>query len=504
MPRNAADFSPCEPSRISPTRKILEEGTNMADNAQTAKDVLAAVGGKENVTNLIHCITRLRFSLKDESIPDVDAIKNIPGVIGAQWSGGQFQVIIGQNVTKVYDEVMKLGVTGGGSIDVDAGDIKKFEWTPKNVGNAILNYLSKTMVGLIPIMMGGAFFRVIAMVMGPLMLGVWSADSQIYQMFNTWMYDAAFFFMPIYLGYTAAETLGCSKVLGLLMGGILVCPDLVDLAKAGEVATMSVYGIPAPVANYGQTVLPIVLCMPVLNQVERFLKKVIPDMLSTVFVPFLTMFIMVPIAYCALGPLGSYMGTGIGAALAWFGDHGGFVAVAVLAALWEFLVMTGMHTAIFGIIFPTFIANGFEGFAMPAAGIAGWATWGMALGAFLRLKEKDEKGTMLGFVISGVIGGVTEPALYGCGFKYTRTFAGIVAGGLAGGLLAGLGGVKVYTMSVSNFLSVLGYIGGESTSNLVWGIIANVTALVVSAVVTYFFGFTKEQLEADRIAAAKA
>ena len=105
----------------------------MADNAQTAKEVLAAVGGKENVTNLIHCITRLRFSLKDESIPVVDDIKKIPGVIGAQWSGGQFQVIIGQNVTKVYDETLKLGVGGGGSIDVNEGDAKKFEWTPKNV-----------------------------------------------------------------------------------------------------------------------------------------------------------------------------------------------------------------------------------------------------------------------------------------------------------------------------------------------------------------------------------
>ena len=320
-----------------------EEGKTMADNAKTAADVLAAVGGKENVTNLVHCITRLRFSLRDESVPDIEQIKKIPGVLGAQWSGGQFQVIIGQNVTKVYDETLKLGIGGGGAIDVDEGDAKKFEWTPANIGNAILNYLSKTMVALLPIMMGGAFFRVIATVMGPLMFNVWAEDSQIYQLFYTWMYNAAFYFMPVYLGYSAAVQLNCSKMLGMFMGGILICPDLVALAQTGEVTSMSVMGIPAPVANYAQTVLPIILCMPVLAQVEKLMKKIVPDMLSTVFVPFLTMLVMVPVAYCALAPIGNWMGDLVGNALFSFGEFGGFFAVAIIGALWSFLVMTGMH-----------------------------------------------------------------------------------------------------------------------------------------------------------------
>lgn len=498
----------------------------MADNAKTAADVLAAVGGKENVTNLIHCITRLRFSLKDESIPDADAIKKIPGVIGAQWSGGQFQVIIGQNVTKVYEEVMKLGVSGGGSIDIDEGDVKKFEWTPKNVGNAILNYLSKTMVGLIPVMMAAAMFKTIAVVLGPDMLHILDASSPLYVLLNDWLYDAGFYFMPIYLGYTAAKVMGCSEILGMMMGGILITPYILSqfgalsavtamlssgealdaealLAAATAPTTMSVYGIPAPLNNYLQTVLPIVLCVPALKVVEDFFKKTIPDMLSTTFVPFLTMAVMVPVGLCALAPLGGWLGDGIGKLMFGFAGVGGFVACAIIAALWEFLVMTGMHQVLIVLALTQLFATGSDGCVMVAGGLAQWATWGMALGAFLRLREKNEKAAQLGYFLSGAVGGVTEPALYGCGFKYTRTLAGMILGGLVGGAIAGLLGVKVYVLGSASVLGVVGFMQG-GTFNLVAGIASSVIALVVAAAVTYLFGFTKEQIEEDRKAAEQA
>lgn len=475
----------------------------MADNAQTAAEVLAAVGGKDNVTNLVHCITRLRFSLKDESIPDSDAIKKIPGVIGAQWSGGQFQVIIGQNVSKVYEETLKLGV-GGGLLDIDEGDVT-FEWTPRNVGAAIMNYLSKSMVALIPIMMGGAFFRVVAMIMGPMLLGIWTEDSQIYQLFNTWMYNAAYYFLPIYLGYSAAVQLGCSKMLGMFMGGVLICPDLVALATAGEVAQVSVMGIPAPVASYAQTVLPIILCMPVLSLVEKLMKKIVPDMLSTVFVPFLTMLVMVPVAYCLLAPLGGWLGNIVGTALFGFGEVGGFLAVAVIGALWSFLVMTGMHQVLIVLAITQLLTSSAgDPCVMVGGSIAQWATWGMAFGAFLRLRGKNEKIAQLGFSLSGFIGGVTEPAIYGTGFKYTRCLAGMVAGGFVGGALAGILGVRVYMFGATNFLGIMAYASTENPTSFIFGIISSVVAFIVSAAVVFFFGFTKEQFEEDRAAAVEA
>ena len=482
----------------------------MADNAQTAKEVLAAVGGKEHVTNLIHCITRLRFSLKDESIPVVDDIKKIPGVIGAQWSGGQFQVIIGQNVTKVYDETLKLGVGGGGSIDVNEGDAKKFEWTPKNVGNAILNYLSKSMVALIPLMMACAMFRTIASVMGPTMLGIWAEDSEIYNLFNNWLYNAGFYFLPIILGWSAAKQLGCSQVLGMMMGGVLLAPELQEIvASAAEtgITTMSIYGIPAPVASYATTVLPIMLCMPVLAQVEKFFKKVLPDVLSTVFEPFLTMLVMVPVALCALAPIGSWLGDIIGNFMFALGNSGGVVtvlAIALIAASWEFLVMTGMHQVLITLGIAALAQNGFDTCVFIGGMTASAACWGMSLGAFLRLHERDERSTMLGFFISGLIGGITEPTLYGCGFKYPRTFIGLAAGGFVGGVIAAIAGVKVYVIGNASILSLIAAYAAGGTTNLVMGAGAGIIAAIVAAAMVYFFGFTKEQLDEDREAANAA
>ncbi len=479
----------------------------MANNEQIAKDVLEAVGGPANVTNVMHCMTRLRFNLKDESVPADDDIKKIKGVLGVQWSGGQYQVIIGQNVPKVYDAILKAGVAAGGVVDEDLGDAPKEPLTLKSAGNKILNYLSKSMVALIPIMMGAAMFRTIAVIAGPSMLNLWAEDSEIYVLFYTWLYNAGFYFMPITLGWSAAKVLGCSEQLGMMMGGVLIAPELIAMASADPaVATTSVYGLPAIVNNYSATVLPILLCMPVLKYVEKFFKKVVPDMLSTVFVPFLTMFVMVPVGLVVLAPIGSVLGDLLGNFLFSFGNAGGvltILACAIIAALWEFLVMTGMHQVVLTLGIVQLLSVGSDNCVMVAGAMAQWATWGMAFGAFLKLREKDEKGAMLGFSLSGFLGSVTEPALYGCGFKYTRTLAGMVVGGFVGGLLAGILGVTTYVLGATNFLGIIGYAAG-GTFNLVAGVATSIVAFVVAAVVTYMFGFTPEQLEADRAAAEQA
>lgn len=482
----------------------------MADNERIAAEVLDAVGGKDNITSIAHCMTRLRINLKDESVPDDDRIKAIKGVLGCQWSGGQYQVIIGQNVPKVYDAIVKLGVSAGGAIDenLDA-DGSEEPWSAKRVGQAILNYLSKTMVAAIPVMMGAAMFRTIAVIAGPGMLNLWAADSEIYNLFYNWLYDAGYYFMPVYLGYSAAQQLGCSKMLGMMMGGILIAPDFVNIvtaaAETGQAFT-SVYGIPAMLNTYSNTVLPILLCMPVLWQVEKLFKRVIPDMLSTVFIPFLTMFVMVPVGLCALAPIGSVLGNAIGGFMFSFGNAGGIatvLALMIIAALWEFIVMTGMHQVLLTLGIMQLLTLGSDSCVMVAGGIAQFATWGMAFGASLRLREPDERGANLGYFLSGLLGGVTEPALYGCGFKYTRCFSGMIAGGAIGGAIAGIFHVTTYVLGATNILGVVGFVAG-GTFNMTMGCIASAVAFIAAAAISYTFGFTKEQLEADRQAAEEA
>ena len=323
------------------------------DNKKIAEDVLAAVGGASNVTNVTHCMTRLRLNLKDQSIPNDDEVKKIKDVLGAQWSGGQYQVIIGQNVPKVYDAAIALGVKGEGSIDENLDGGTKEPLTLKTAGNKILNYLSKTMVMTIPIIMGAAMFRTIAVVCGDGMLGIWSADSDIYNFFYNWIYNAGYYFLPVYLGWAAAKQLGCSQPLGMMLGGVLIAPEFMTLVNAAAdsgVTTTMVYGVlPAQLNNYSSTVLPMVLSMPVLMVVEKFMKKVVPDMLSTVFVPVGTMAVMIPVSLCALAPIGSILGSMVGNFMFGLGNAGGIVTIlslVVIAALWEFLVMTGMHLSL--------------------------------------------------------------------------------------------------------------------------------------------------------------
>lgn len=480
------------------------------DNKKIAEEVLAAVGGAENITSATHCMTRLRLNLKDQSAPDDAQVKAIKGVLGAQWSGGQYQVIIGQNVPKVYEETVKLGVRGTGIVDENLDGQAKEPLTFKSVGSAILGYLSKSVVTLIPIMMAAAMFRTIAAVAGPTMLNIWAADSLEYNLFNNWLYNAGFYFMPILLGWSAAKQLGASQQLGMMLGGILIAPELINLVSAAAetgATTTSVLGLPVVLNNYSSTVLPILLCVPVMWQVEKLFKRVMPDALSTVFTPFLTMLVMVPVSLCVLAPIGSVCGDALGNFMFNMGNAGGIATVltiVVIGGVWEFLVMTGMHQVLITLMMAMLVQNGFDACVSVGATCASAACWGMALGGFLRIREKDEKSQMLGFLISGFVGGVTEPVLYGCGFKYLHTFAGLVVGGMAGAFVAALSGIKVFVLGNASVISAIAGFAGGGAENLMWGAISIVVTVVVSALVTYFFGFTKEQLAEDAEAAAAA
>lgn len=192
----------------------------MTDNKKIAADVLEAVGGKENVTFVAHCMTRLRFNLKDIDAPDIKEVKKIGGVLGAQISGGQFQVIVGQNVPKVYDELCKIGGFAKQDAIDENLDAPKQKLTPKVIGNNILNYLSSSMVPMIPVLMCAGLFKTVAVVLGPTMAGVLSDTSDLYVLMNM-VYDAAFYFIPIYLGYNAAKNIGVTPVLGALWAAFL-------------------------------------------------------------------------------------------------------------------------------------------------------------------------------------------------------------------------------------------------------------------------------------------
>ena len=465
------------------------------DNKKIAEDVLAAVGGIENVSNVTHCMTRLRFTLKDNGIPDIEKVKKLKGVIGAQMSGGQFQVIIGQNVPKVYDEVCAMGgFTKHAAIDENL-DAPKEKLTPKVIGNNILNYLSGSIAALIPLFMAGGLFRTFAVVIGPTLLNLVSAEDPTYLLFNNYLFDAAMYFLPIYLGYSAAKKLGASPALGMMMGGVLISPGIVQLATDG--GELVVYGIHIQALNYSQSVLPILLSVAALYFVEKAIKRVMPDVLSTIFTPFCTMVIMVPVALVVLAPIGNELGNVFSMFLYGIADMGGIgylIAMGIVGAFWQLFVITGMHGVIIMPAMVTLLSVGSDKFIFVASNIAMVAVWGMVLGSALRLRNKDEKSLAWGYFVAALAGGVTEPALYGLLLRFRRTIPPVLIGGAIGGVLAGiLGCTAGIAGGSSNLLYILAYLQ-EGTGNLVCMVISSVVAFVIAAVLTFMFGFSKEEL----------
>lgn len=456
----------------------------MDKNLKIAQDVLAAVGGKDNVTFVTHCMTRLRFNLKDESILNNEEITKISGVIGVATSGGQYQIIIGQNVPKVYAHLCDIGGFKAEKAIEEKLDTKE-KLTFKGVGAKIMDTLAGSITPLIPIMMAAALFKMIVAVFGPGMLNVMSADSSIYTL-CTFVGDAGFYFMPVFLGYTAAKKMGANPMIGMLLGAILIHPTFVGMV-GGEVP-FDVYGISVTPSNYSSTVLPIILTVFALTWVEKGLKKIIPDILATVFVPFLSVVIMLPIMFCVCAPIGGWIGNALCNGLLVLGNIPvlGILVIALIGGLWEFLVMTGMHQVFIANMLIIFANNGFDGIVSPGATMASVAVSGMLLGALLRIKDKDERSLTLGYLVSAFIGGITEPGLYGTGLKFKKPYIGLFCGGFAGALYCAIVGVESYALvPVASFLALTGFAGGPA-GNFTHGIIAGVIAIAVAAVVTYF------------------
>ena len=366
---------------------------------------------------------------------------------------------------------------------------EKRSW--KSVLMRVMDVLSGSLVPLMPMLIAAAMFKTMASVLGPDMLKVLSVDSDLYTLF-TFVGDAGFYFFPLAVGYNCAKVLHVTPILGLFLGAILIHPTLIELAVAGQPFT--VYGFRIQPQNYASTILPVILSVWCLSYVERLMKRIIPDALKDVFVPFLSVAVVLPISLCILAPAGSVIGEGMCNALISLGSVGGIVTVltiAVLGMLWEFIIMGGLHWLFISSIYVILATSGQETIITPMCAAAAFATGGMAIGMALCEKDARSRSAAVGCAVAQIVGGVTEPALYGVGFKYKKPFIGLMAGAFAGSLYAGIFHVTGYNFIPSaSFLCFLNYVGG-STMNLVHSIISAVIGFVVSAGVTYMIGKTK-------------
>lgn len=466
----------------------------MAKNySELAENIIRLTGGKENIAHALHCATRLRLNLADYSKADQAAIKALDGVLGVQKVGEQLQVIIGPDVDKVYDEVIKqTGLEAAAAVDETLDTVKeKKPLTFKGIIGAILDALSGSLGPVIPAIVACAFFKMLTSILGPDILNVLPPESNLAVLFN-FVGDAAFYFFPVICGYTAARKFNVTPVLGILLGGIMLHPTYTAMAAEG-VQNFTVFGIPTMVLNYGSTVLPIILSVWVMSYVEKFFNRILPNAIRGVFAPAFTILVMLPVCLSILGPAGAFLGNYIVNGLLAFSNATGFLGLAIITAIYPLLVMTGMHMVLITALFTVFATVGFDGAAAPALTISAFAIMGVGIGAALRLKNASQRAQAAEFAITAILAGTSEPTLYGICARYKRPFIGLIGGGFLGGLYAGI--TKVITATLvpaTNFTAALCFTG-STTANFVNGMIANVIALVSAAALVYFFGFEKNE-----------
>lgn len=458
---------------------------------QLIEALLPLVGGKENILQASHCMTRLRLNLKDYSKADINAIKKVSGVMGCVHSGGQLQIIIGTTVADVYDEFCKMtNLEKQAAIDENLDSGEKQKLTAKGAVDAAFAYLSGTLTAIIPVMIAASLCKTIVAVFGPGLLGVMSAEGDLYKLF-TFVGDAGFYFLPIIVANFAAKKLNVNSAVAMFIAGIMLHPTLIDMATNGTAFT--VYGIPCSVQNYSSTVVPILLIVWIMKYVEGFFKKFCPDVLKVVGVPFGTLLVMLPIALCILGPAGSIIGNYVCNGILALYDVFGPLAVAVLGAFFPLMVSTGMHSLLFVSLFTTFPMLGFDAFLLPGVLASSWAGAAVCLAIAFRCKKPSNRSTLISYAFTWFFGGVGEPMIYGLMFKYKAALIGSVAAGGIAGFVAGLMGLKAYVLSTSNGMyGVLAFLGGPSFNYIALGVTL-VVSIIAGFVITMVLPFNEDE-----------
>lgn len=465
----------------------------MGKSKKIAELVLEQVGGEENVKRVYHCMTRLRLSLKDESIVDLEKLKAVDGVMGAQFREDLLQVIIGTTVDDVYREFLKLGDFKEQEVIKEKSDEgKKTKLSANGIGNAILNAFSNSMGPLVPLFVTLGMVNVVAALIGPTVLKLVSDTSDIYNNFY-FVGQAIIYALPIFVAVTASKHFGTNVYISLTLAVLMIYPNLVE-ALAGE-AGFTIYGISAPNVTYDSQIIPILLVVWIQSYVEKLLNKIIPDSLKVIGVGFMTVVIMLPLEFLVLGPVGYYIGSALVAVVLGLYQIAGPVETMVVCAVIPFLTAFGVGRPIFFACLSVLLSNGSEFAYMPIAMVLNnFLAMGIALGYFIKEQSADKKQLGITCFISTLVGGVSEPALFGIILPNKKTYLPIVISGALSGLYLGIMHVGYYQFGPSNILSVLGFISPEGGMNFIHGCIAAGIAFVAS-LVTMLVLYKKEEKE---------
>ncbi|MFS0561276.1 beta-glucoside-specific PTS transporter subunit IIABC [Terribacillus sp. 179-K 1B1 HS] len=468
---------------------------------QLAKDIIEHVGGRENVNSVVHCITRLRFKLKDEDKANTDALKNMDDVVTVLKSGGQYQVVIGNHVPDVYKAVTHVGGFTGNEQsaqedDKDANPFNKFIDIISSIFTPVLGVLAAT--GMIKGF--NAMFLAFKWI---------EEDSGTYQILNA-IGDSLFYFFPIFLGYTAMKKFGGSHFIGMAIGAALVYPTLSGLTTGDPLYTLfsgtlfespvhiTFLGMPVILMTYSSSVIPIILATFFAAKVERGFARIVPSVIKTFVVPFLTLLVVVPLTFLIIGPIATWAGQLIGQATLSIYDLSPIIAGLFLGAFWQIFVIFGLHWGLVPISINNLSVYGGDPILALIFG-ASFAQIGAVLAVWIRIKQRKLKTLSIPAFISGIFG-VTEPAIYGITLPLKRPFIISCIGGALGGVVLGITKTTGYMTGGLGIFAIPTFIGPNGFDLGFWGSFISIGVAFASAfVLTMLFGFTKENNKPDTV-----
>ncbi|WP_295826601.1 beta-glucoside-specific PTS transporter subunit IIABC [uncultured Microbacterium sp.] len=443
----------------------------MVDHAKTATAVVAGVGGESNITSLVHCATRLRFVLKDESKADATALRATPGVITTAQAGGQYQVVIGNDVPDVYAAIQEQTSLGGGGTDTGAKG---------TLFNRFITMISSIFTPILWALAGTGLLK--AFVAAAVTFGWLDATSSTYVILNA-LSDALINFLPMALAITAARYFKASEFTSFAIAGALVYPTITALNGQPDI---TFFGIPVTMVSYVSSVIPIIVIVWLQSHAERFLLKVLPGAVKRFLTPMIVVAIAVPLVFLAIGPLSSLIGGGLAAGIGWVFQTLPWLGGAIMGGLWQVFVIFGLHWGLVPLFQLEYQTTG-QIFLLGPVFAAVLAQAAAVAGVLVRSRNKNLRSLAAPATLSGFLAGITEPAIYGINLPLKRPFVFGVVGGALGGALIAMGGVFSKAFVVPSGLALPALLGN---GNMVMLGIGLAVAIIVPFVLTVVVGFT--------------
>lgn len=441
---------------------------------KTAEEILSLIGNQENIANMTHCATRLRFNLIDSGIVDVKKVEEVDGVVSVVEKAGQFQIIIGLDVDKVYAEVEKL--TGKVGSSTEQSETKE----KTGIISSIFSAISGIFAPILPALAGAGILR--GLILLSVQMGILAEDSGTYTILTV-AAMSVFYFLPIILGFSAGKRFGVSPYISALIGAALIHPDFIALmGSQGNGATTTFMGIKAILMNYNSTVIPIIFAIWVYSYLGKFMEKHIPQGMQQVFIPLISFAVMVPFTVIVIGPLGVYGGEAIASVVNGLIESSGLLAGIVVGGFWSVLVSLGIHWAVNPIMINNVSTVGFD-YIVPLTFACNFAVIGTALGVVLKSRDKKRKNFNLTGIVTIALSGIIEPTLYGTLVKNKMLFLCQIIGGAVGGAFMGFCKVSSNAFVFGGCTTIPAFVGG----NFAMAIIGLIISVVVSCILAYIY-----------------